>query len=148
MRRCPKVFTHLVHAGIAQSPPSCVSVSSRHAVVATTPLASWEPVSFTVFQYSSGVQFIQIHTMPRVAASRRRPSTRGPRSVRQASKWVRKNMLMDQKKLDDVKRVLRASTETEAVDAALDEIAFRHGLVEGMRALKRAGGLVDLFDER
>lgn len=57
-------------------------------------------------------------------------------------------MLMDQKKLDEVKRVLKASTETEAIDAALDEIAFRHGLVEGMRALKRAGGLADLFDER
>lgn len=57
-------------------------------------------------------------------------------------------MLMDQKKLDEVKRVLKASTETEAIDAALDEIAFRHGLVGGMRALKRAGGLADLFDER
>ena len=57
-------------------------------------------------------------------------------------------MLMDQTKLDEVKRVLKAPTETEAIDAALDEIAFRHGLVEGMRALKRAGGLADLFDER
>jgi len=74
-------------------------------------------------QYSSAVQFIQIQTMPRAAAPRRRPSTRGPRSGRQASKWVRKN-------------------------AALEEVAFRHGLVEGMRALKQAGGLADLFDER
>jgi hypothetical protein len=57
-------------------------------------------------------------------------------------------MLMDQKKLDTVKRVLKAATETQAVDAALDEIAFRHGLIEGLRALRRAGGLTDLFDER
>jgi hypothetical protein len=57
-------------------------------------------------------------------------------------------MLMDQKKLDEVKRVLKASTETEAVDAALEEIAFRRGLAAGMRALKQAGGLADLFDER
>ena len=57
-------------------------------------------------------------------------------------------MLMDQTKLDEVKRVLKAPTETDAIDAALDEIAFRHGLIEGMRALKRAGGLADLFDER
>jgi hypothetical protein len=57
-------------------------------------------------------------------------------------------MLMDQTKLDVVKRVLNAPTETEAIDAALDEIAFRHGLVEGMSALKRVGGLADLFDER
>jgi len=57
-------------------------------------------------------------------------------------------MLMDQKKLDEAKRVLKTATETETIDAALDEIAFRHGLVEGMRALKRSGGLKDLFDER
>ena len=57
-------------------------------------------------------------------------------------------MLIDQKKLDEVKRVLKTPTETEAVDAALEEIAFQHRLVEGMRALKQAGGLVDLFDER
>lgn len=92
------------------------------------------------------VQFIQ---MPRPAAPRRRPSIRRrPRSLREDSKWVRKNMVMDQKKLDEVKRVLKAPTETEAVDAALEEIAFRHGLVRGMRALKQAGGLADLFDER
>jgi hypothetical protein len=57
-------------------------------------------------------------------------------------------MLMDQKKLDEAKRVLKTATETETIDAALDEIVFRHGLVDGMRALKRAGGLADLFDER
>jgi hypothetical protein len=49
-------------------------------------------------------------------------------------------MLIDQKKLDEVKRLLKVSTETQAVDAALEEVAFRHGLVEGMRALKRSGG--------
>src|SRR5262245_9709725 len=75
--------------------------------------------------------------MPRTVATRRRPA-RGSRAAH-TPQWVRKNMLMDQKKLDEVKRVLKASTETEAIDAALDEIAFRHGLVEGMRALKRAG---------
>jgi hypothetical protein len=57
-------------------------------------------------------------------------------------------MLMDQKKLDEAKRVLKTATETETIDAALDEIAFRHGLIDGMRALKSAGGLADLFDER
>jgi len=86
--------------------------------------------------------------MPRAMATSRRSSRRHARPARESSKWVRKNMLMDQKKLDAVKRVLKAPTETEAVDAALEEIAFRHGLVEGMRALKRSGGLADLFDER
>ena len=77
------------------------------------------------------------------ARHRSRARTPAPRST-----WVRKNMLMDQRKLDVVKRLLKASTETEAVNAALDEIAFRSGLVGGMRALRRAGGLADLFDER
>ena len=86
--------------------------------------------------------------MPRAAATRRRTARRSVRAGRESSTWVRKNMLMDQKKLDEAKRVLKTATETETIDAALDEIAFRHGLVDGMRALKRAGGLADLFDER
>ncbi|MEO5820515.1 MAG: hypothetical protein ABIT71_08410 [Vicinamibacteraceae bacterium] len=48
---------------------------------------------------------------------------------------------MDQRKLDAVKQELNVSTETEAVDAALDEIAFRRELVGGIRRLRRAGGL-------
>jgi len=86
--------------------------------------------------------------MPRTTVTRRRPSRREVRATRESSTWVRKNMLMDQKKLDEAKRVLRTTTETETIDAALDEVAFRHGLVDGMRALKRSGGLKDLFDER
>lgn len=84
--------------------------------------------------------------MPRATATRR--PRREVRATREASTWVRKNMLMDQKKLDEARRVLKTATETETIDAALDEIAFRHGLVDGMRALKRSGGLKDLFDER
>ena len=57
-------------------------------------------------------------------------------------------MLMDQKKLDEARRVLKTATENETIEAALDDIEPRHGLVGGMRALKRSGGLKDLFDER
>jgi hypothetical protein len=76
----------------------------------------------------------------------RKPPNR--RVAARAGRWVRKNMLMDQRKLDVVKRELNLSTETEAVDAALDEIAFRCELVQGIRALRRAGGLTEVFDER
>lgn len=86
--------------------------------------------------------------MPRATATRRRTARRDVRTERESSTWVRKNMLMDQRKLDEAKRVLKTETETETIDAALDEIAFRHGLINGMRALKRSGGLKDLFDER
>ena len=83
--------------------------------------------------------------MPESTTVRRRSRAKaqGPRST-----WVRKNMLIDQRKLDAVKRLLKATTETEAVDAALEEIAFQRGLVDGIGALRRAGGLADLFDER
>ncbi len=65
-----------------------------------------------------------------------------------AGRWVRKNMLMDQRKLDAVKRELKVATETEAVDAALDEIAFRRELGRGIRTLRRAGGLGTLYESR
>ena len=86
--------------------------------------------------------------MPRATKTRPRPSRRKARTTGESSTWVRKSIRIDQKKLDEVKRLLRVSTETQAVDAALEEVAFRHGLVEGMRALKRAGGLADFADER
>lgn len=99
--------------------------------------------------YSLMGHFIQIGvSMRRVTTTRARQSRRAVRATRESSTWVRKNMLMDQKKLDKAKRVLKTATETETIDAALDEIAFRHGLVDGMRVLKRLGGLDDLFDER
>ena len=43
--------------------------------------------------------------MPRASVTRRRPSRRDVRAARESSTWVRKNMLMDQKKLDEAKRV-------------------------------------------
>jgi hypothetical protein len=79
------------------------------------------------------------------AATRKSPKRR--MSAR-SGRWVRKNMLMDQRKLDVVKRELNVSTETEAVDAALDEIAFRSELMHGIAALRRAGGLSKIFDRR
>ena len=86
--------------------------------------------------------------MPRAQVTHRRPSRRDVRAARESSTWVRKNMLMDQKKLDEARRALKKATEAETIDAALDEVAFRHGLVDGMRRLKRSGGLRDIFDER
>lgn len=79
-----------------------------------------------------------------MAISSRRAS--GRRTPARAGSWVRKNMLMDQRKLDAVRRALNVTTETEAVDAALDEIAFRGELARGIRALRRAGGLASLYE--
>ena len=53
----------------------------------------------------------------------------------------RKNMLMDQRKLDAAKAALGAASETAAVDAALDLVVFRTEVFRGLDALAAAGGL-------
>ena len=81
-------------------------------------------------------------------ASRGRASTRGPRGPgRPRRGWVRKNMQIDQRKLDAARAVLGTATETETVDAALDAIAFRQELIEGVRHVRAAGGIRDIYNE-
>lgn len=53
----------------------------------------------------------------------------------------RKNMLIDQNKLDAAKSALGAATETAAVDAALELVVFRAEVFQGLDALVEAGGL-------
>ena len=52
---------------------------------------------------------------------------------RRAGKWVRKNMAMDPRKLALAKAYLGVQTETEAVDAALDLVAFQAEVTAGLR---------------
>lgn len=56
----------------------------------------------------------------------------------------RKNMLMDQRKLDSVKTAPGAATETEAVDTALDLVAFRAEVFRGLHELAAAGGVANI----
>jgi hypothetical protein len=56
----------------------------------------------------------------------------------------RKNMIMDQRKLDLAKTSLGAATETAAVDAALDLVVFRAEVLHGLDALVAAGGLTTI----
>jgi hypothetical protein len=72
-------------------------------------------------------------------------SPTGPRGRHKG--WVRKNIIMDQRKLDAARRTLGVGTETEAVDVALDLVAFRHELVRGFAAVRRAGGIRDVFED-
>ncbi|HET8770807.1 MAG TPA: hypothetical protein VFM71_07485 [Gemmatimonadaceae bacterium] len=53
----------------------------------------------------------------------------------------RKNMLMDQRKLDAAKVALGAPSETAAVDAALDLVVFRTEVFRGLDLLAAVGGL-------
>ena len=80
-------------------------------------------------------------------ARRAEAGTRGRSSSRRAG-WVRKNVVMDQRKLDIARRVLGVDTETEAIDQALDLVAFREELVKGFAAVRRSGGVDDVFEGR
>ena len=67
---------------------------------------------------------------------------------RDGEDWVRKNVFADQRKLDAARRVLGVKTETEAIDVALDLVTFRRKLVRGISAVRRAGGIDDVFEKR
>jgi hypothetical protein len=55
---------------------------------------------------------------------------------------------MDQRKLDEARRALGVETETEAIDRALDFVAFREELANGFAAIRRRGGVEDVFERR
>jgi hypothetical protein len=62
--------------------------------------------------------------------------------------WVRKNVVMDQRKLDVARRALGVNTETEAIDQALDFVAFGGELAKGFTAVRRSGGVDDVLESR
>ena len=58
----------------------------------------------------------------------------------------RKNLNIDQKKLNQVRSLLGARTETEAVDQALDLVLLRQEVVRGIRRIAGSGGVENVFD--
>lgn len=76
-----------------------------------------------------------------------RGSVSGRRLGRPPRGWVRKNLHIDQRKLNVARKALGVKTETEAVDAALDAIAFRQEISDGIRRLRAAGGLKDIYQD-
>ena len=83
--------------------------------------------------------------MAKAVGARRGPGERRRSTGRRAG-WVRKNVVMDQRKLDVARRALGVDTETEAIDQALDFIAFRNELTAGFAAVRRSGGVDDVFE--
>ncbi|MDQ3519867.1 MAG: hypothetical protein M3466_15885, partial [Gemmatimonadota bacterium] len=60
--------------------------------------------------------------------------------------WTRKNMDMDQNKLDAAKKILGVRTETDAVDAALDLVLFHSEVRAGIDRMVAAGGIGDVYE--
>jgi hypothetical protein len=56
---------------------------------------------------------------------------------------VRKNLRLNQAKIDEAKRILGTSTETETIEQALDLVAFRNEVVSGLERLAGSGILSD-----
>jgi hypothetical protein len=71
------------------------------------------------------------------------------RVVADKSSLKRKNLILDQGKIDRAKEILGAATETEAIHLALDEVRelarFREETETGLRDLLGRGGFVDHF---
>lgn len=97
------------------------------------------------------IPFIQIgELMRQPAKTASNPGRSRASDVRRPARhkgWVRKNIIMDQRKLDAARRTLGVETETEAVDVALDLVAFREALVRGIAAIRRVGGIRDVFEK-
>jgi Arc/MetJ family transcription regulator len=73
--------------------------------------------------------------------------SRAARLGRPRRGWVRKNLHIDQRKLDVARKVLGVKTETETVDAALDAIALRREVSHGIRRIRAAGGVKDIYKD-
>lgn len=61
------------------------------------------------------------------------------------SKIVRKNLRLTQEKIDRARKILGTETETETVEQALDLVAFRSEVLEGIEGLAGSGLLGDVF---
>jgi len=86
--------------------------------------------------------------MAKTIVTKRSTITTGKRVRGRRAGWVRKNVIMDQRKLDVARRALGVDTETEAIDQALDFVAFREELAKGFAAVRRSGGVEDVIDRR
>jgi len=86
--------------------------------------------------------------MAKAMAMKRQTSTPRQRVYDKRAVWVRKNVVMDQRKLDVARRALGVDSETEAIDQALDFVAFREELTRGFTAVRRSGGVDAVVDGR
>ncbi len=57
----------------------------------------------------------------------------------------RKNYYLDEKKIKRVQKMLKAKTETEAIDKALDLVAFQKDLLTSLELTKGKGHVTSPF---
>lgn len=86
--------------------------------------------------------------MAKAIVSKRSAAGTRQRALSRRAGWVRKNVVMDQRKLDAARRALGVDTETEAIDQALDLVSFGEELAKGFAAVRRSGGVEDVVEGR
>ena len=75
-----------------------------------------------------------------------KPRSAGRRKTGGESRIRRKNLNIDQDKLDRVVEILGADSETDAIDRLLDEALFRQELLASLDNIPRdEGELIDAF---
>ncbi len=57
----------------------------------------------------------------------------------------RKNYYLDERKIRRAKKILAVRTETEAIDAALDLVAFREDILKSLEKVAGKGGVEKVF---
>lgn len=73
--------------------------------------------------------------------STRRRKTSGNSDIR------RKNLNIDQKKLDRIVEILGADSETAAIEQMMDEVLCRDDLSSGIRRIAGIGGVENYFPD-
>ena len=68
------------------------------------------------------------------------------RGRRSTANVRRKNLNIDQAKLDRVRELLGANTETEAVDQSLSALLLQEELIAGVRRVAGSGGVENVFE--
>ena len=64
-----------------------------------------------------------------------------------SKKVIRKNMRLRQDLIDRAKRILGTKTETETVEQALEMVAFREEVVEGIERIAGSDAIRDIYEE-
>jgi hypothetical protein len=73
--------------------------------------------------------------------------TKRIRSTKRTAEIRRKNVNIDQAKLDRVRELLGSTSETEAIDQALSMLLFREELVAGIAEIGGKGGVEAAFED-
>ena len=73
-----------------------------------------------------------------------RPVKKAPK---RSASWIRrKNVNIDQVKLDRVRAILGAESETQAIDQALSMLLLRDELLAGVARIAGTGGVTNFFE--